>query len=84
MKDVENRESAPQHGFDLIDLDPVPPRHVETTVGDDVQNNEQHDAGDNDELIRDVTDGAHPELPITNMPSFVPPRRSTRDRHPST
>ncbi|KAL6529789.1 hypothetical protein OROGR_015412 [Orobanche gracilis] len=53
-----------------------------TPVGDEVQNDEQHGTGDDDEMVHDDTDGAHPELPVTNMPSFVPLRRSTRDRHP--
>ncbi|GJT05141.1 putative RNA-directed DNA polymerase [Tanacetum coccineum] len=44
LKDVENaeRETIPQHKDDLIDLDPVPPKHFDSQFGDDIQNeNEQ-------------------------------------------
>ncbi|GKF59181.1 retrovirus-related pol polyprotein from transposon TNT 1-94, partial [Tanacetum coccineum] len=75
LKDVENaeRETIPQHKDDLIDLDPVPPKHFDSQVGDDIQNDEEQGAED-----------VHPELPIPDMPLFLPLRRSTRDHHPST
>ncbi|GJX70822.1 putative RNA-directed DNA polymerase [Tanacetum coccineum] len=41
LKDVEKaeRETIPQHNDDLIDLDPVPPKHFDSQFGDD--NSEQ-------------------------------------------
>ncbi|CAH1444283.1 unnamed protein product [Lactuca virosa] len=70
--------------YDRVDLDPVPPQHFEP-INEDVQNDEQHGTDDNDvpeqsELDEDL----HPELPVPDIPPFVPLRRSTRDRHPST
>ncbi|GJZ81343.1 putative RNA-directed DNA polymerase [Tanacetum coccineum] len=45
LKDVEKaeRETIPQHNDDLIDLDPVPPKHFDSQFGDDIQNDEEHD-----------------------------------------
>ncbi|GKD56389.1 retrovirus-related pol polyprotein from transposon TNT 1-94, partial [Tanacetum coccineum] len=45
LKDVEKaeREAIPQHNDDLIDLDPVPPKHFNSQFGDDIQNDEEHD-----------------------------------------
>ncbi|GJU36136.1 retrovirus-related pol polyprotein from transposon TNT 1-94 [Tanacetum coccineum] len=38
LKDVENaeRETIPQYNDDLIDLDPVPPKHFDSQFGDDI------------------------------------------------
>jgi transposase InsO family protein len=87
LKDVEKTkiEIVPQHSDTSADLDPVPPQHVDTQFGDDFQNDNQQgtddiDAQEQDQLDEDV----HPELPVPNMPPFVPLRRSNRDRHPST
>ncbi|KAJ9552680.1 hypothetical protein OSB04_016725 [Centaurea solstitialis] len=33
LNDVEKEDTSPQHNDDLVDLDPVPPKHVETHVG---------------------------------------------------
>ncbi|GJR20718.1 putative RNA-directed DNA polymerase [Tanacetum coccineum] len=43
LKDVENakRETIPQYNDDIIDLDPVPPKHVDSQFGDDIQNDEE-------------------------------------------
>ncbi|GJW90623.1 retrovirus-related pol polyprotein from transposon TNT 1-94, partial [Tanacetum coccineum] len=43
LKDVEKaeRETIPQHNDDLIDLDPVPPKHFDSQFGDDIQNDEE-------------------------------------------
>lgn len=87
LKDVEKaeKEVVPQYSDNLIDLDLVPPKHVEPQPEDDVQNDEDHGTHDVDtqqqpELQEDI----HPELPVPDMPPFVPLRRSIRDRHPST
>ena len=50
LKDVEKADTSPQHNDDLIDLDPVPPKHVDTHDADGVQNDEQDDTGDMDAL----------------------------------
>nr|GFC50905.1 hypothetical protein [Tanacetum cinerariifolium] len=78
LKDVEKaeKEIIPQHNDDPIDLDPVPPKHFDSRFEDDIQNDEEHEQPN---LDKDV----HPELPVP-MPPFVPLRRSTIDRHPST
>ncbi|GJZ46052.1 putative RNA-directed DNA polymerase [Tanacetum coccineum] len=91
LKDVENaeRETIPQHNDDLIDLDPVPPKHFDSQFGDDIQNDEEHDeeqgADDVDAQEQpNLDEDVHPELPVPDMPPFLPLRRSTRDHHPST
>ncbi|GJX69857.1 putative RNA-directed DNA polymerase [Tanacetum coccineum] len=71
LKDVEKaeRETIPQHNDDLIDLDPVPPKHFDSQFGDDIQNDEEHGADDVDaqgqpNLDEDyvlLTDGGEPE-----------------------
>ncbi|GJZ30517.1 putative RNA-directed DNA polymerase [Tanacetum coccineum] len=91
LKDVEKaeRETIPQHNDDLIDLDPVPPKHFDSQFGDDIQNDEEHDeeqgADDVDAQEQpNLDEDVHPELPVPDMPPFLPLRRSTRDHHPST
>ncbi|GJR68618.1 putative RNA-directed DNA polymerase [Tanacetum coccineum] len=87
LKDVENaeRETIPQHKDDLIDLDPVPPKHFDSQVGDDIQNDEEQGADDVDAQEQpNLDEDVHPELPVPDMPPFLPLRRSTRDHHPST
>ncbi|CAH1430673.1 unnamed protein product [Lactuca virosa] len=84
LKDIEKTKIVPESNDDRVDLDPVPPQHFEP-INEDVQNDEQHGTDDNDvpeqsELDEDL----HPELPVPDIPPFVPLRRSTRDRHPST
>ncbi|KAD5318290.1 hypothetical protein E3N88_18236 [Mikania micrantha] len=74
LKDIEKVQMVPQYSDDLIDLDPVPPQHSEPQSGDETQVDQQHENGD---IV-------NPELPIQDMPAFVPLRRSTRDHHPST
>ncbi|KAC9553688.1 hypothetical protein E3N88_45637 [Mikania micrantha] len=74
LKDIENVQMVPQYSDDLVDLDPVPPQHSEPQSGDETQVDQQLENGD----------VVNPELPIPDMPAFVPLRRSTRDRHPST
>ncbi|KAJ0804413.1 putative RNA-directed DNA polymerase [Helianthus annuus] len=34
--------------------------------------------------VQELDEGPHPELPVPGMPTFIPLRRSTRNRHPST
>ncbi|GKB60954.1 putative RNA-directed DNA polymerase, partial [Tanacetum coccineum] len=87
LKDVEKaeRETIPQHNDDLIDLDPVPPKHFDSQFGDDIQNDEEQGADDVDAQEQpNLDEDVHPELPVPNMPPFLPLRRSTRDHHPST
>ncbi|GJT26561.1 putative RNA-directed DNA polymerase, partial [Tanacetum coccineum] len=87
LKDVENveRETIPQHNDDLIDLDPVPPKHFDSQFGDDIQNDEEQGADDVDAQEQpNLDEDVHPELPVPDMPPFLPLRRSTRDHHPST
>ncbi|GJW81938.1 putative RNA-directed DNA polymerase [Tanacetum coccineum] len=87
LKDVEKaeRETIPQHNDDLIDLDPVPPKHFDSQFGDDIQNDEEQGADDVDAQEQpNLDEDVHPELPVPDMPPFLPLRRSTRDHHPST
>jgi hypothetical protein len=85
LKDVEKEDTSPQHNDDLVDLDPVSPKHVDTHNGDGVQNDEQDGTDDIDAPEHlDTDEDFHPELAVPNIPTFVPLRRSTRDRHPST
>ncbi|CAH9113366.1 unnamed protein product [Cuscuta europaea] len=85
LKDVEKKETIPQHNDDVTDLDPVPPQHVEPPLDDDVQNDEQHDTDDIDAPEQpEVDEEFYSEIPVSDVPPFVPLRRSTRDRHPST
>ncbi|GJR54988.1 putative RNA-directed DNA polymerase [Tanacetum coccineum] len=91
LKDVEKteKETIPQHNDDPIDLDPVPPKHFDAQFGDDIQNDEEHDeeqgADDVDAQEQpNLDEDVHPELPVPDMPPFLPLRRSTRDHHPST
>ena len=83
LKDVEKVETVPQPNDDLTDLDPIPPQHVDPVDRDDVQNDEHNtddvDAPEQPEMDEDV----HLELPVPDMPPFVPLRRFVRDRHPS-
>ena len=83
LKDVGKAESVPQHNNDLVDLDPVPARHVDSQVGDDAHDNDQHDTNTDTPENSDMDDDAHEESPVQNVPPFVPLRRSNRDRHPS-
>ncbi|KAJ9556141.1 hypothetical protein OSB04_010755 [Centaurea solstitialis] len=70
-EDVEKEDTSPQPNDDLIDLDPVPPKHVETHDGDGVQNDEQDGTDDTDILEQTEIDAEfHPELPVPDMPSF--------------
>ncbi|CAH1425256.1 unnamed protein product [Lactuca virosa] len=76
LKDIEKTKIVPQYTDDRADLDPIPPQHFET-INDDVQNDEQHGTDENDvpeqsELDEDL----HPELPVPDIPPFVPLRRS--------
>ncbi|KAJ9566889.1 hypothetical protein OSB04_002855 [Centaurea solstitialis] len=48
LKDVEKENTSAQHNDDLVDLDPVPPKHVETHDEDGVQNDVQDGTDDND------------------------------------
>ncbi|GJV87895.1 putative RNA-directed DNA polymerase [Tanacetum coccineum] len=91
VKDVEKaeRETIPQHNDDLIDLDLVPPKYFDSQFGDDIQNDEEYyeeqDADDVDAQEQpNLDEDVHPELPVPDMPLFLPLRRSTRDHHPST
>ncbi|KAJ9560716.1 hypothetical protein OSB04_005876 [Centaurea solstitialis] len=87
LKDVEKEDTNPHHNDDLVDLDPVPPKHVETHDGDGIQNDVQDGTDDIDADVPEQTEmdaEAHPELPVPGMPSLIPLRRSTRDRHPSS
>ncbi|GJX52528.1 putative RNA-directed DNA polymerase [Tanacetum coccineum] len=87
LKDLEKaeRETVPQHNDDLIDLDPVPPKHFDSQFGDDIQNDEEQGADDVDAQEQpNLDEDVNPELPVLDMPSFLPLRRSTRDHHPST
>ncbi|GJW86542.1 putative RNA-directed DNA polymerase [Tanacetum coccineum] len=87
LKDVKKaeRETIPQHNDDLIDLDPVPPKHFDSQFGDDIQNDEEQGADDVDAQEQpNLDEDVHPELPVPDMPPFLPLRRSTRDHHPST
>ncbi|GJU16480.1 putative RNA-directed DNA polymerase [Tanacetum coccineum] len=86
LKDVENaeRETIPQHNDDLIDLDPVPPKHFDSQFGDDIQNDEEQGADDVDAQEQpNLDEDVHP-IPVPDMPPFLPLRRSTRDHHPLT
>ncbi|KAD4180550.1 hypothetical protein E3N88_29141 [Mikania micrantha] len=74
LKDIKKVQAVPQYSDDLIELDPVPPQHSEPQSGDETQVDQQHENGD---IV-------NPELPIPDMPAFIPLRWSTRDRHPST
>ncbi|GJT75600.1 putative RNA-directed DNA polymerase [Tanacetum coccineum] len=85
LKDVEKAErgTIPQHNDDLIDLDLVPPKHFDSQFGDDIQNDEEHDeeqgADDVDAQEQpNLDEYVHPELPVPDMPPFLPLRRSTR------
>ncbi|GKE84241.1 retrovirus-related pol polyprotein from transposon TNT 1-94 [Tanacetum coccineum] len=87
LKDVENaeRETIPQHKDDLINLDLVPPKHFDLQFGDDIQNDEEQGVDDVDAQEQpNLDEDVHPELPVPDMPPFLPLRRSTRDHHPST
>ncbi|KAJ0850581.1 putative RNA-directed DNA polymerase [Helianthus annuus] len=76
---------VPQHTDDLTDLDPVPPQHSEPHNEDDIQHDEQHGTDNHDiPEQQELDEGPHPELPVPGMPTFIPLRRSTRNRHPST
>ncbi|GJZ10844.1 retrovirus-related pol polyprotein from transposon TNT 1-94 [Tanacetum coccineum] len=63
---------------------------VEKTFGltvweDDIQNDEEQGADDVDAQEQpNLDEDVHPELPVPDMPPFLPLRRSTRDHHPST
>ncbi|GJT79252.1 hypothetical protein Tco_1053594 [Tanacetum coccineum] len=75
LKDVENagRETIPQHNNDLIDLDPIPPKHFDSQVGDDIQNDEEQGADDVDAQEQpNLDEDVHPELPVPDMPPFLP------------
>ncbi|CAH9096206.1 unnamed protein product [Cuscuta epithymum] len=82
LKDAEKKDTVPQHNDDVTDLDPVPPQHVEPPLDNDVQNDEQHDTDAPEQP--EVDEEFHSEIPVPDVPPFVPLRRSTRDRHPST
>ncbi|CAH9138620.1 unnamed protein product [Cuscuta epithymum] len=82
LKDTEKKDTVPQHNDDVTDLDPVPHQHVEPPLDDDVQNDEQHDIDAPEQS--EVNEEFHAEIPVPDVPPFVPLRRSTRDRHPST
>ncbi|GKC81610.1 putative RNA-directed DNA polymerase [Tanacetum coccineum] len=87
VTDVEKaeRETIPQHNDDLIDLDPVPPKHFDSKFGDDIQNDEEQGADDVDAQEKpNLDEDVHPELPVPDRPPFLSLRRSTRDHHPST
>ncbi|KAJ0797294.1 putative RNA-directed DNA polymerase [Helianthus annuus] len=85
LKDIEKTKIVPQHTNDLTDLDPVPPQHSEPHNEDDIQHDEQHGTDNHDiPEQQELDEGPHPELPVPGMPTFVPLRRSTRNRHPST
>ncbi|GKG02308.1 hypothetical protein Tco_0307013, partial [Tanacetum coccineum] len=75
----------PQHNDDLIDLDLVPPKHFDSQFGDDIHNDEEQGVDDVDAQEQpNLDEDVHPELPVPDMPPFLPLRRSTRDHHPST
>ncbi|GJY47001.1 retrovirus-related pol polyprotein from transposon TNT 1-94 [Tanacetum coccineum] len=77
LKDVENaeRETIPQHNDDLIDLDPVPPKHFDSQFGDDIQNDEEQGADDVDAQEQpNLDEDVHPELPVPDMPPLLPVR----------
>ncbi|KAL4559836.1 hypothetical protein LXL04_031982 [Taraxacum kok-saghyz] len=76
LKDIEKSKIVPKSSDDLVDLDPVPPQHFEPQNEDDVPNDVQEE--------QELDEDFHPELPVPDMPPFVPLRRSSRDRHPST
>nr|GEV77481.1 retrovirus-related Pol polyprotein from transposon TNT 1-94 [Tanacetum cinerariifolium] len=87
LKDVENaeRETIPYHNDDLIDLDPVPPKHFDSQFGDDIQNDEEHGVDDDDAQEQlNLDEDVHLELPVPDMPPFLLLKRSTRGHHPST
>ncbi|GKB83650.1 putative RNA-directed DNA polymerase [Tanacetum coccineum] len=87
LKDVEKaeRETIPQHNDDLIDLDPVPPKHFDTQFGDNIHNDEEQGADDVDAQEQpNLDEDVHPELPVPDMPPFLLFRRSTIEYHPST
>ncbi|KAF5781986.1 putative RNA-directed DNA polymerase [Helianthus annuus] len=85
LKDIEKTKIVPQHTDDLTDLDPVPPQHSEPHNEDDIQHDEQHGTDNHDiPEQQELDEGPHPELPVPGMPTFIPLRRSTRNRHPST
>ncbi|GJW71232.1 hypothetical protein Tco_0128149 [Tanacetum coccineum] len=91
LKDVEKteNETIPQHNDDLIDLDPVPPKHFDAQFGDDIQNDEEqndeeHGADDVDAQEQpNLDEDVHPELPV-DYATICSVRRVTRDHHPST
>ena len=84
LKDIEKTQVVPQYIDDLFDLDPTPTQQSEPQHEDGIQNDEQHgtDNVDNQEQV-DLDEDIHPELPV-DVPAFVPLRRSSRDRQPST
>ncbi|KAK7337003.1 hypothetical protein VNO77_17559 [Canavalia gladiata] len=66
MKDVEkaNVEIVPQHNDDPIDLDPVPPEHVDSQLRDDAQNEEEQGTGELDaDVDAEEVDVDAPEQP---------------------
>nr|GEV02725.1 retrovirus-related Pol polyprotein from transposon TNT 1-94 [Tanacetum cinerariifolium] len=78
-------ETIPQHNDDLIELDPVPPKHFDSLFGDDIQNDEEQGADDVDAQEQpNLDEDVHLELLVPDMPPFLPLRRSTRDHHPFT
>ncbi|GKF78070.1 hypothetical protein Tco_0230540, partial [Tanacetum coccineum] len=93
LKDVEKaeRETIPQHNDDLIDLDPVPPKHFDSQFGDDIQNNKEHDEEHNEEHDDvdaqeqpNIDEDVHPELPVPDYGDKEGESARCRDHHPST
>ncbi|KAB5521854.1 hypothetical protein DKX38_026173 [Salix brachista] len=81
IHDIEKTEKVvPRYSDCLIDLDPSSLIDLPTQVEHDVQNDFQVP----DDIDVPLQDESHDQLPVPEIPSDVPPRRSTRDRHPST
>ncbi|KAB5560993.1 hypothetical protein DKX38_005950 [Salix brachista] len=81
IHDIEKTEKVvPRYSDCLIDLDSSSLIDLPAQVEHDVQNDFQVP----DDTDVPLQDESHDQLPVPEIPPDVPPRRSTRDRHPST
>ncbi|XP_042490423.1 TMV resistance protein N-like [Macadamia integrifolia] len=85
IDEIDNVEkTGPEPSGDLIDFDLVPPSLVLEQVGYEIQNDQQG-IDDADAPIQvEIDDSPHEQLPIPEVPSPIPLRRSIGDRQPST
>ncbi|KAB5564961.1 hypothetical protein DKX38_005015 [Salix brachista] len=81
IHDIEKTEKVlPRYSDCLIDLDSSSLIDLPVQVEHDVQNDFQVP----DDTDVPLQDESHDQLPVPEISPDVPPRRSTRDRHPST